>query len=91
MGRKSFASSLSILLAIGVVLMLFAFVLVAHHLAVTERVRQDRDVLLQHHSRTDGRGAGRDPAQAIESRADGGGIKRGSENGVQARVRVHQE
>jgi cytochrome c5 len=46
MADKRFAKNVSIFLGIGVVLMLFGFVLVAHHRDIPERIRQDRNALL---------------------------------------------
>jgi hypothetical protein len=46
MTKKSYATNVSIILGISVVLMLFIFVLVSHHRATSERVRQDRSALL---------------------------------------------
>ncbi|TMH85824.1 MAG: hypothetical protein E6H47_10525 [Betaproteobacteria bacterium] len=42
MTKKSYATNVSIILGISVVLMLFLFVLVSHHRGIYERVRQDR-------------------------------------------------
>jgi Na+-transporting methylmalonyl-CoA/oxaloacetate decarboxylase gamma subunit len=42
MTKKSYTMNISIILGISVVLMLFMFVLVAHHRDISERVRQDR-------------------------------------------------
>ena len=46
MTKKSYATNISIILGISAVLMLFIFVLVAHHRDTSERVRQDRSALL---------------------------------------------
>ena len=46
MTKKSHAMKLSIILGVSVVLMLFVFVLVAHHRDIPDRVRQDRSELL---------------------------------------------
>lgn len=46
MTKKSYAMNVSIILGISVVLMLFIFVLVAHHRDISDRVRQDRGALL---------------------------------------------
>jgi Na+-transporting methylmalonyl-CoA/oxaloacetate decarboxylase gamma subunit len=46
MTKKGYTTNVSIILGIGVVLMLFIFVLVAHHRGTSERVRQDRSALL---------------------------------------------
>jgi cytochrome c5 len=46
MTQKSYAMNVSIILGIGVVLMLFIFVLVVHHRGISDRVRQDRSALL---------------------------------------------
>ena len=46
MAKKSYATNVSIIIAISMVLLLFIFVLVAHHRSVSDRVRQDRSVLL---------------------------------------------
>ena len=46
MTKKSYATNVSIIFGIGVVLMLFIFVLVSHHRGISERVRQDRSELL---------------------------------------------
>lgn len=46
MANKRFAKNVSIILGIGVVLMLFSFVLVAHHREIPDRVRQNRNALL---------------------------------------------
>jgi cytochrome c5 len=46
MANKRFAKNVSIILGIGGVLMLFSFVLVAHHREVPDRVRQNRNALL---------------------------------------------
>ena len=46
MTKKSYATNVSIILGISVVLMLFLFVLVSHHRGIYERVRQDRSELL---------------------------------------------
>jgi cytochrome c5 len=46
MTKKSYAKHISIILGVSVVLMLFIFVLVAHHRDLSDRIRQDRGVLL---------------------------------------------
>lgn len=46
MTEKRYAMNVSIILGIGVVLMLFIFVLVAHHHNTPDRIRQDRGALL---------------------------------------------
>ena len=46
MANKRFAKNVSIILGIGGVLMLFSFLLVAHHRDVPDRVRQNRSALL---------------------------------------------
>jgi cytochrome c5 len=46
MANKRFAKNVSIILGIGGVLMLFSFVLVAHHREIPDRVRQNRNALL---------------------------------------------
>lgn len=46
MTEKRYATSISMILGIGVVLMLFIFVLVAHHRDVPDRVQQQRGALL---------------------------------------------
>ena len=46
MTEKRYATNVSIILGISVVLMLFVFVLVAHHRHVPDRVRQDSSALL---------------------------------------------
>jgi len=46
MAGKRFAKNISIILGIGGVLVLFSFVLVAHHRDIPDRVRQNRNVLL---------------------------------------------
>ena len=46
MAGKRFAKNVSIILGIGGVLVLFSFVLVAHHRDVPDRVRQNRSALL---------------------------------------------
>ncbi len=46
MTKKNYTMNISIILAVSVVLMLFIFVLVAHHRDVSERVRQDRNAPL---------------------------------------------
>jgi cytochrome c5 len=46
MTQKSYAVSVSIILGISVVLMVFIFVLVAHHRGISDRIRQDRSALL---------------------------------------------
>lgn len=46
MTKKSYAMNVSIILGISVVLMLFIFVLVAHHRGVPDRVQQHRSALL---------------------------------------------
>jgi hypothetical protein len=46
MTNKRYVMNASIILWIGVVLMLFIFILVAHHQGLSDRVRQDRSVLL---------------------------------------------
>ena len=46
MTEKRYAMNVSIILGISVVLMLFIFVLVAHHRDIPDRVRQDRGALL---------------------------------------------
>jgi len=46
MTKKSYAMNVSIILGINVVLMLFIFVLVAHHRGISDRVQQHRGALL---------------------------------------------
>ena len=46
MADKRFAKNVSIILGIGGVLVLFSFVLVAHHREIPDRVRQNRNALL---------------------------------------------
>jgi len=46
MTKKSYAMNVSIILGINVVLMLFIFVLVAHHRSISDRVQQHRGALL---------------------------------------------
>src|SRR3990172_8273197 len=46
MADKRFAKNITIILGIGGVLMLFSFVLVAHHRDIPDRVRQNRNALL---------------------------------------------
>lgn len=46
MTKKSYASSISIVLGVSVALMLFIFVLVSHHRGIPDRVRMDRNALL---------------------------------------------
>lgn len=46
MTKKNYTMNISIILGVSVVLMLFIFVLVAHHRDVSERVRQDRSAPL---------------------------------------------
>jgi hypothetical protein len=46
MTKKRYAMNVSIILGISVVLMLFIFVLVAHHRSIPDRVRQVRSALL---------------------------------------------
>ncbi len=46
MTKKNYTMNISIILAVSVVLMLFIFVLVAHHRDVSDRVRQDRSAPL---------------------------------------------
>ena len=46
MTKKNYTMNISIILGISVVLMLFIFVLVAHHRDISVRVRQDRSALL---------------------------------------------
>ena len=57
MTKKSYTTNVSVILGISVVLMLFIFVLVSHHRATSERVRQDRSALL---------GAGSSATERIE-------------------------
>ena len=45
MTKKSYAMNVAIILGISVVLMLFIFVLVAHHHDVPDRIRQQRSAL----------------------------------------------
>ena len=45
MTKKSYAMNVAIILGISVVLMLFIFVLVAHHHDVPDRIRQHRSTL----------------------------------------------
>ena len=45
MTKKSYAMNVSIILGVSVVLLLFIFVLVAHHRDIADRVRQDRGAL----------------------------------------------
>ncbi len=46
MADKRFAKNITIILGIGGVLMLFSFILVAHHRDIPDRVRQNRHALL---------------------------------------------
>src|SRR5580765_2077351 len=46
MAKKNHTVNISIILVISAVLMLFIFVLVAHHLSIPDRVRLDRGVLM---------------------------------------------
>lgn len=46
MAGKRFAKNISIIFGIGGMLMLFSFVLVAHHRDIPDRVRQNRNALL---------------------------------------------
>jgi hypothetical protein len=46
MTKKNYTMNISIILGISVVLMLFIFVLVAHHRDISERLRQDRSAPL---------------------------------------------
>ena len=46
MTKKSHAVNISIMVGVSAVLMLFIFILVAHHRGVSDRVRLDRDTLL---------------------------------------------
>jgi hypothetical protein len=46
MAEKRYAKNVSIILGISVVLLLFVFVLVAHHRHVPDRIRQDSSALL---------------------------------------------
>lgn len=46
MTEKRYATSISMILGISVVLLLFIFVLVAHHRDVPDRVQQQRGALL---------------------------------------------
>jgi cytochrome c5 len=46
MSKKGYAINISIILGVSVVLMLFIFVLVAHHRGISDRVRMDRNALL---------------------------------------------
>jgi len=46
MTQKSYAKNVSIILGISVVLLLFIFVLVAHHRGISDRVRLDRSALM---------------------------------------------
>ena len=46
MAGKRFAKNISIILGIGGVLILFSYILVAHHRDIPDRVRQDRNALL---------------------------------------------
>ena len=45
MTKKSYAMNISIILGVSAVLMLFIFVLVAHHRGISDRVRIDRSAL----------------------------------------------
>ena len=45
MTKKSYAMNVAIILGISVVLMLFIFVLVAHHHDILDRIRQHRSAL----------------------------------------------
>ncbi len=58
MTEKRHAMKVSIILGISVVLMLFIFVLVAHHRGVPDRVQQQRGALL---------GTGTNPAELIKA------------------------
>jgi hypothetical protein len=57
MPKKGYTTNVSIILGISVVLMLFIFILVSHHRATSDRVRQDRSALL---------GGGSSAAERIE-------------------------
>ncbi|MBF8284616.1 MAG: cytochrome C [Anaerolineales bacterium] len=46
MTKKSYAMNISIILGVSVVLVLFIFVLVAHHRGISDRVRMERNALL---------------------------------------------
>jgi cytochrome c5 len=46
MTEKSYAKNLSIILALTAALMIFIFLLVAHHLGIPNKVREDRSALL---------------------------------------------
>jgi cytochrome c5 len=46
MTKKSYAMNVSIILGVSVVLLLFIFILVAHHRDISDRVRLDRSALL---------------------------------------------
>jgi hypothetical protein len=46
MTKKSYATNVSVILGVSAVLMLFIFVLVAHHSGTSDRVRRDRGALL---------------------------------------------
>ncbi len=46
MTKKGYTTNVSIILGISAVLLLFIFVLVAHHRGTSDRVRQDRSALL---------------------------------------------
>lgn len=91
-GKKGYVSGWSLMGAIVALLVLFSFVLIAHHRGVAERIRQDRDTLLQGNSSpAEGRGSGRDAAQSLESSGDGCRIERGCEHGTMAGVGIHEE
>jgi len=45
MTKKSYAMNVSVILGVSVVLLLFIFVLVAHHRDIADQVRQDRGAL----------------------------------------------
>ncbi len=45
MTKKRYAMNVSIILGVSAVLLLFIFILVAHHRGISDRVRQDRSAL----------------------------------------------
>ena len=45
MTKKSYAVNIAAILGVSVVLLLFIFILVAHHRDISDRVRQDRGAL----------------------------------------------
>ncbi len=72
MTKKGYTTSVSIILGVSVVLLLFLFVLVSHHRGVSDRVRQDRSALLGTGSSVAGRiqPAGQVSVPAAETRRE---------------------